>query len=163
MYRLGGIHTKALVRLFSVLALLVAALSAQSTLDSYLIDTYAGSDPVRDGGLTGVEVSERPWILALTGDFVDTDDHLEWVGPMLARLNWKEAAVAILGNRIINCDRGIGLGLKEPVNWAGYLLVKGSKTLGISQIPWVGVVAAIIFVIAGVLMIGTVVRRKLGK
>jgi uncharacterized protein (TIGR03437 family) len=50
MYRLGGCFTTGAVRLFIVLAVLIIPLSAQSTLDSYLIDTYAGSDPVRDGG-----------------------------------------------------------------------------------------------------------------
>ena len=48
----------------------------------------------------------------------------------------------------------------------GVIQVRKRITASIEHEPflfWVGVVAAIIFVIAGVLMIGTVVRRKLVK
>ena len=48
----------------------------------------------------------------------------------------------------------------------GVIQVRKRITASIEHEPflfWVGVVAAVIFVIAGVLMIGTVVRRKLGK
>jgi len=41
MYLVGGISTKAAVRLFLVLGALNTPLIAQSTLNSYLIDTYA--------------------------------------------------------------------------------------------------------------------------
>ena len=37
-------------------------------------------------------------IVALTGDFVDTDRHHRWIVPILGRLRWKIAAFAILGN-----------------------------------------------------------------
>jgi uncharacterized protein len=37
-------------------------------------------------------------IVALTGDFVDTDRHHRWIVPILGRLRWKVAALAILGN-----------------------------------------------------------------
>ncbi len=39
-----------------------------------------------------------PDILALTGDFVDTDTHHRWLLPLLRPLRWKAAAFAILGN-----------------------------------------------------------------
>jgi uncharacterized protein len=37
-------------------------------------------------------------IVALTGDFVDTDFHHRWIVPILGRLRWKLGAFAILGN-----------------------------------------------------------------
>jgi predicted MPP superfamily phosphohydrolase len=39
-----------------------------------------------------------PDIVAITGDFVDTDYHHRWIVPILGRLRWKIAAFAILGN-----------------------------------------------------------------
>ena len=39
-----------------------------------------------------------PDILAVTGDYVDSDEHRRWIVPMLRRLRWREAAFAILGN-----------------------------------------------------------------
>jgi uncharacterized protein len=37
-------------------------------------------------------------IVALTGDFVDTDRHHRWIVPILGKLRWKATALAILGN-----------------------------------------------------------------
>jgi predicted MPP superfamily phosphohydrolase len=37
-------------------------------------------------------------IVAVTGDFVDTDRHHRWIVPVLGRLRWRIAAFAILGN-----------------------------------------------------------------
>jgi predicted MPP superfamily phosphohydrolase len=39
-----------------------------------------------------------PDILAVTGDYVDSDEHRRWIVPMLSRLRWREAAFAIMGN-----------------------------------------------------------------
>ncbi len=39
-----------------------------------------------------------PDVVLLAGDFVDTDAHIEWIGPLFGRLKWKEAGFAILGN-----------------------------------------------------------------
>lgn len=39
-----------------------------------------------------------PDLVAITGDIVDSDLHHAWVGPLLGRLRWRVAAVAILGN-----------------------------------------------------------------
>lgn len=39
-----------------------------------------------------------PDILAITGDFVDTDRHHRWIFRLLSRLQWNDAAFAILGN-----------------------------------------------------------------
>jgi uncharacterized protein len=40
----------------------------------------------------------EPDLVALTGDFVDSDYHRRWIVPLLGRLRWKIAPFAILGN-----------------------------------------------------------------
>lgn len=72
----------------------------------------------------------EPWVIPLEG----------WVTDFIT---WLKRDASIFGVPFKDITRGIGLGLKEPVNWAGYLLVKGSRFLGVSQIPWVGVVAGV--------------------
>jgi predicted MPP superfamily phosphohydrolase len=37
-------------------------------------------------------------LVVFTGDLVDSDGHYNWITPLLARLRWREAALAILGN-----------------------------------------------------------------
>jgi predicted MPP superfamily phosphohydrolase len=37
-------------------------------------------------------------VVALTGDYVDTPKHHRWIIPVLGRLRWREAGLAILGN-----------------------------------------------------------------
>lgn len=44
----------------------------------------------------------KPDILALVGDYVDTDTHHEWIVPLLSKLKWNDAGVAILGNHDIH-------------------------------------------------------------
>jgi uncharacterized protein len=39
-----------------------------------------------------------PDVLALVGDYVDTDTHHEWLAPLLGKLVWNECGLAILGN-----------------------------------------------------------------
>lgn len=72
----------------------------------------------------------EPWVIPLEG----------WVTDFIT---WLKGEAAIFGVPFKDITRGIGLALKEPVNWADYLLVRGSGVLGISQAPWVGVVAGI--------------------
>lgn len=40
----------------------------------------------------------RPDLVCLTGDYVDTDEHHAWIGPLLGRLHGTEWNFAILGN-----------------------------------------------------------------
>ncbi|HEY7330844.1 MAG TPA: metallophosphoesterase [Gemmataceae bacterium] len=40
----------------------------------------------------------QPDLVALTGDIADTNDHIRWIVPVLGRLRWRIAALAILGN-----------------------------------------------------------------
>jgi predicted MPP superfamily phosphohydrolase len=39
-----------------------------------------------------------PDLLALTGDYVDSNTHHRWIVPVLGRLRWRVAALAVLGN-----------------------------------------------------------------
>ncbi len=43
-------------------------------------------------------IAWRPDIVAITGDFVDTDQHHRWIVPVLGRLRWVQGGFAILGN-----------------------------------------------------------------
>ncbi len=46
------------------------------------------------------EIAKEPPadLVALAGDFVDSDAHRDWIAPLLGRLKWIECGVAILGN-----------------------------------------------------------------
>jgi glycine betaine/proline transport system permease protein len=72
---------------------------------------------------------------------------LAWVIPLEGWITdfitWLKKDASIFGVPFKDITRGIGRGLKEPVNWADYLLVKGSKSIGISQMPWVAGVAGV--------------------
>jgi predicted MPP superfamily phosphohydrolase len=39
-----------------------------------------------------------PDLVVLAGDFVDTDEHIQWIAPLLERFKWNEAGLAVLGN-----------------------------------------------------------------
>ena len=39
-----------------------------------------------------------PDVVVLAGDYVDSSEHHEWIGPVLGRLRWTGAGVAVLGN-----------------------------------------------------------------
>lgn len=39
-----------------------------------------------------------PDVVALTGDYADTESSHEWMGPLFSRLKWNEAGLAIVGN-----------------------------------------------------------------
>lgn len=46
------------------------------------------------------EIARQPLpdVVALAGDFVDTETHHKWIEPLLGQLKWREAGLAILGN-----------------------------------------------------------------
>lgn len=46
----------------------------------------------------------KPDVLALVGDYVDTDTHHEWIRPLLGRLGWNEVGLAVLGNHDVHHD-----------------------------------------------------------
>jgi predicted MPP superfamily phosphohydrolase len=39
-----------------------------------------------------------PDLVVLAGDYVDSDDHVAWISPLLSRLKWNHAGLAVLGN-----------------------------------------------------------------
>jgi glycine betaine/proline transport system permease protein len=71
-----------------------------------------------------------PWVIPMEG----------WVTDFIT---WLKREASIFGVQFKDITRGIGAGLKEPVNWADYVLVRGSRMLGLKQLPWFGVVAGI--------------------
>jgi uncharacterized protein len=40
----------------------------------------------------------KPDLVALVGDYIDSDTHHNWLAPLLKKLSWNEAGIAILGN-----------------------------------------------------------------
>ncbi len=67
----------------------------------HLTDLHLCGTPDRDFYKVVIERC-REWgtadLVAVTGDVVDSDWHHRWVLPLLGRLSWKEAGLAILGN-----------------------------------------------------------------
>lgn len=51
-----------------------------------------------DRVLDEIDKWPTPDVVALAGDYLDSDRHLDWMAPLLGRLKWKEAGLAILGN-----------------------------------------------------------------
>jgi len=43
-----------------------------------------------------------PDLVVLAGDFVDTDTHADWIAPLLGRLKWNDAGLAVLGNHDVH-------------------------------------------------------------
>jgi predicted MPP superfamily phosphohydrolase len=66
----------------------------------HLSDLHMADSPDR-GFYQRVMDECRAWdpdLVALTGDFVDSDYHRRWLVPVLGRLRWRIAAFAVLGN-----------------------------------------------------------------
>src|SRR5262245_52552444 len=69
------------------------------------------------------EIASRwptPDLVCLAGDYVDTDTHHEWLGPLLGRLEAREAKLAILGN---HDEHHHPEQLREVVAAAGYTVL----------------------------------------
>ncbi|QJW97889.1 metallophosphoesterase [Frigoriglobus tundricola] len=67
----------------------------------HLSDLHFHGTPSRayfDRVLDDLATGPVPDLVCLTGDYVDTDTHRDWIGPLLGRLSAKEAKLAILGN-----------------------------------------------------------------
>lgn len=75
----------------------------------------------------------KPDVLALVGDFVDTDAHHEWIGPLVGRLGWNEVGLAILGNHDIHHhpDRVRG----ELATLGLTVLGNGHRTVHVRGVP----------------------------
>lgn len=57
-----------------------------------------------DAIIDRVNSGPEPDIVALAGDYVDTDKHRDWIGEVLGRLRWREAGLAVLGNHDVHHD-----------------------------------------------------------
>ena len=67
----------------------------------HLSDLHFHGTPSRayfDRVLDELAAGPVPDLVCLTGDYVDTDMHRDWIQPLLGRLQAKEAKLAILGN-----------------------------------------------------------------
>jgi predicted MPP superfamily phosphohydrolase len=85
----------------------------------------------------------NPDIVAITGDIVDSDTHHTWIEPLLGRLRWRLAAVAILGNHDHRHDTEMirselrKLGMVVLENNCVELEVRGERLCVIGQEgPW---------------------------
>jgi predicted MPP superfamily phosphohydrolase len=85
----------------------------------------------------------RPDLVALTGDVVDSWEHLRWVVPVLGRLRWNTAAFAILGNHDHWYDvayvrrRLRRLGMRVPANAWEQVEVRGEPLVVVGhEGPW---------------------------
>ncbi len=79
----------------------------------------------------------EPDLVCLIGDYVDTDTHHEWIGPVLGRLKATTAKLAILGNhdRKHNPEQ-----VRAALTAAGYdVLGNGWRELSIRGVPCVAV------------------------
>lgn len=85
----------------------------------------------------------EPDLLALTGDFVDSRIHHRWIVPLLGRLRWKTAALAVLGNHDRWRDHALirrrlrKLGVDVLGNAWRQLPVRGEPLVAIgNETPW---------------------------
>lgn len=85
----------------------------------------------------------QPDVVALTGDIADTRRHIRWIVPVLGRLRWRCAAVAILGNHDHWLEtqyirrRLRRLGMIVPVNSWHQIEVRGQPLVVIGhEGPW---------------------------
>ena len=88
-------------------------------------------DRIIDELVTGTS----PDLVCLLGDYVDTDRHLEWIQPILGRLNAREAKLAILGNHDL---RQKPERVRQELSAAGYLVLEitGTRLLFAACIAW---------------------------
>lgn len=86
-----------------------------------------------------------PDLVVLAGDYVDTDRHHEWIGPLLGRLKWHEIGAAVLGNHdtLHAPDRVRGAlaasGYLVPSNRWMEVTVRGERCVLVGhEGPWIG-------------------------
>lgn len=64
----------------------------------------------------------EPDLLAISGDIVDTDEHIAWIPDVLGKLRWKSGAFAIMGNHDWWHDYGR---VREELTRLGITIVSG--------------------------------------
>jgi predicted MPP superfamily phosphohydrolase len=85
----------------------------------------------------------QPDLVALTGDIADSSRHIRWIMPVLGRLHWRIAALAILGNHDHWLESSYvrrrlrRLGMLVPQNTWHQIDVRGEPLVVIGQEgPW---------------------------
>ena len=89
-----------------------------------LSDLHFHGSPSRDYFeriISELAAASPPDLVCLLGDFVDTDRHHEWIGPLLGRLTATEGKFAILGNHDLHY---------EPMRIRAELAAAGYTVLG---------------------------------
>lgn len=86
-----------------------------------------------------------PDLVVLAGDYVDTPRHHDWIGPLLGRLKWHEAGVAVLGNHDAEQNPDV---VRGALAAAGYrvvsnrwdeITVRGERCVVVGhEGPWIG-------------------------
>jgi uncharacterized protein len=111
----------------------------------HLTDLHFHGTPDRPFFHTVIDacMARTPDIVALTGDIVDSPWHHRWIEPVLGKLRWKEAGLAILGNHDKLWSTGqirrrlAKLGLHIVQNRWIELMVRGESVTVIGhQGPW---------------------------
>ncbi len=74
------------------------------------------------------EIEKHPMadIIALAGDYLDTDAHRKWIVPLLGRLKAREGKFAILGNHDVKYEPDR---LRAELTEAGYTIVSNSAMI----------------------------------
>jgi predicted MPP superfamily phosphohydrolase len=85
----------------------------------------------------------NPDLVAVTGDIADSTQHMRWIVPVLGRLRWRCAALAILGNHDYWLDTSFirrrlrRLGMLVPSNTWQQIEVRGEPLIVIGhEGPW---------------------------
>ena len=92
----------------------------------HLTDVHYHGTPSRAFHDRIMDEIERRWptpdLVCLTGDYVDTDRHREWIGPLLGRFRGTEGNFAILGNHDQLHDPDC---VRASLSGAGYRVLSG--------------------------------------
>ncbi|MBX7103719.1 MAG: metallophosphoesterase [Gemmataceae bacterium] len=112
----------------------------------HLTDLHFHGTPTRtffDAVIDHLTQGPTPDLVCLTGDYVDTVRHMFWIKPLLGRLQWNVAGLAVLGNHDFYCRPS---GVRRELRRAGYrvlgndwtqLEVRGQPLLAIgNETPW---------------------------
>ena len=103
----------------------------------HLTDLHYHGTPSREWHERVMAEVESRWptndLVCLTGDYVDTDEHHAWIGPLFGRLQATEGKFAILGNHDQNHDPEH---IRAELEQAGYtVLGNGWKQATIRGVP----------------------------
>lgn len=113
----------------------------------HLTDVHYHGTPSRAFHQRVMDEIERRWpendLVCLTGDYVDTDEHRSWIGPLLGRFRGREGSFAILGNHDRNHEPDA---VRKALAEAGYTVIgngwKEVSIRGVSSViaghegPW---------------------------